>query len=60
MIRGSKLWRQYEVDEKDRLTWANEIPGCVPIRIVLVHGTAQFQYRRLSLPLGMFKGYIYT
>ncbi len=27
VIRGCKLWRQYEVDKKDRLAWANEMPG---------------------------------
>ena len=26
-IRGCKLWRQPENDPKERLTWANEIPG---------------------------------
>ena len=27
VIRGSKLWRVPEPDPKDKLTWANEIPG---------------------------------
>ena len=26
-IRGCKLWREPEVDPKERLTWVNEIPG---------------------------------
>ena len=26
-IRGCKLWRQPEIDPKQKLTWANEIPG---------------------------------
>lgn len=26
-IRGCKLWRQPEIDPKERLGWANEIPG---------------------------------
>lgn len=27
VIRGCKVWRQIELDAKDRLNWAHEIPG---------------------------------
>ena len=27
VIRGGKLLRQCEIDKRDRLSWANEVPG---------------------------------
>lgn len=31
-IRGCKVWRQAELDLKDRLTWAHEVPGTKQIK----------------------------
>lgn len=33
VIRSCKLWRQTEVDPKDRLTWAHEVPGTYTTKV---------------------------
>ena len=37
VIRGCKLWRQGEIEHKDRLSWANEVPGVVYLEINLIY-----------------------
>ena len=39
-IRASKLWRQPEVDVKDRLTWANELQVINILEFTPTIGTA--------------------
>ena len=49
-----------EVEHKDRLSWANEMPGVVYFETIIIHGivymTVCLKYRRLPLPLGVSKG----
>ena len=65
VIRGCKLWRwrQGEIEHKDRLSWANEVPGVVYFEINLIYSVVSMvvflKYRRLSLSLGVSEGAIH-
>ena len=35
VIRGSKSWRSPEPDPKDKLVWANEVPGKLHVHVYI-------------------------